>query len=45
MNIFPSQKKKKKKLLGQQQGFLTRLLVAWRGLCLDNACSSLALFS
>ena len=51
MNIFPSQKKKKKKnlvalkLLGQKQGFLTRLLVAWRGLCLHNACFSLALFS
>ena len=26
------------KLLGQKQGFLTRLLVAWRGLCLHNAC-------
>ena len=26
------------KLLGQKQGFITRLLVAWRGLCLDNAC-------
>ena len=33
------------KLLGQKQGFITRLLVAWRGLCLDNACFSLALFS
>ena len=33
------------KLLGQKQGFLTRLLVAWRGLCLHNACFSLALFS
>ena len=33
------------KLLGQKQGFLTHLLVAWRGLCLHNACFSLALFS
>ena len=33
------------KLLGQKQGFITRLLVAWRELCLDNACFSLALFS
>ena len=33
------------KLLGQKQGFITRLLEAWRGLCLDNACLSLALFS
>ena len=33
------------KLLGQKQGFITRLLVAWRGLCLHNACFSLALFS
>ena len=33
------------KLLGQKQGFITRLLVAWRGLCLDSACFSLALFS
>ena len=33
------------KLLGQKQGFITRLLVAWRGLCLDNACFPLALFS
>ena len=28
-------------LLGQKQGFITRLLVAWRGLCLHNACSGL----
>ena len=33
---LPKKKKKKKK---------TRLLVAWRGLCLDSACFSLALFS
>ena len=33
------------KLLGQKQGFIPRLLVAWRGLCLDSACFSLALFS
>ena len=33
------------KLLGQKQGFITCLLVAWRGLCLHNACFSLALFS